>query len=295
MNNKYKGFIAVIISGIIFGCMPLVAKIIFNNGGNSISLVFYRFLFTCPVLYIINKKNNISMKISKEELKLIIIVSLFGYSATAVLLFMSYNYISTGLATTLHFVYPIFVTIGCIVFFKEKINFVKILCAVLCTFGISLFLQDLSLNNGLIGIILSFLSGITYSFYMIIIEKSSLKDIPPFKLTYYLCLVSSVILLIYSIITKTFTVDISLYGWILTVIFSIVVSIGAVTLLQVGINIIGSQSAAILSTFEPITSVLIGIIIFNEPLNFKIILGIIVIISSVILLAIENNRSTKIS
>lgn len=293
MNNKYKGYIAVIISGMIFGCMPLVAKIIFNNGSNPISLVFYRFLFTLPVLYLINKRENISMKVTKKELKLIIIVSIFGYSSTAVLLFLSYNYISTGLATTLHFVYPIFVTIGCILFFKEKLNFVKILCAILCTLGISLFLQDLSINNGLIGIVLSFLSGITYSFYMILIEKSSLRDIPPFKLTYYLCLVSSGILFIYSIITKTFTVQISLLGWILTVIFSIVVSVGAVTLLQVGINIIGSQSAAILSTFEPITSVLIGIVIFSEPLNLKIILGIVIIISSVILLAVENNKSAR--
>lgn len=290
---RLKGFIAVIISGIIFGCMPLVAKIIFMNGGNSISLVFYRFLFALPALYLMNKKQKISMKITQTELKRVAILSLFGYSATAVLLFLSYNYIPTGLATTVHFIYPVFVTIGCIVFFREKFSFIKILCAFLCTFGITLLLRDAGINSNINGLLLAFSSGITYAFYMIYIEKSTLRDMPPFKLTFYICLVSSGILFIFSIFTKTFTTQMSSLGWILTIILSIIVAIGAVALLQIGISIIGSQSAAILSTFEPITSVIIGIIIFDEPLNFKVLLGIAIIISSVILLAIESNKGAK--
>lgn len=294
MKSRYKGFIAVIVSAIIFGCMPLIAKKIFDNGGNSISLVFYRFLFTLPVLLLINTKSKIGMKISKEEAKKIALVSVFGYSATAILLFLSYNYISTGLATTLHFVYPVFVTIGCIVFFREKLDFVKIICVVMCTFGITLFLNDIGSSQNILGIVFSFLSGITYAFYMIYIDKSILKNMPPFKLTFYLCLFSSGLLLVFSIITNTFTMHLTPLGWILTIIFSIFVSVGAVTLLQIGIGLIGSQSSAVLSTFEPITSVIIGIIVFNEPLNAKIIMGVLVIVSSVILLAINSNKEQEL-
>lgn len=56
MVSRSKGFLAVIISGIIFGCMPLLAKNIYASGGNAINLVFWRFFISVPVLYIIIKK-----------------------------------------------------------------------------------------------------------------------------------------------------------------------------------------------------------------------------------------------
>src|SRR5690606_35882274 len=144
-----------------------------------------------PVLYLIVKKNKEDdIKIDKKELKDLIIVSILGYSATAILLFMSYNYISSGMATTLHFTYPIFVVLGGIIFFKDKPNILKILCVIFCTAGVILF----SNNDGgssILGIALAFLSGITYSFYMLFLEKSSLKIMSTFKLTFYLCAISS--------------------------------------------------------------------------------------------------------
>ena len=51
MINKNLGFIAVIISAIVFGSMPLLAKIIDLNGGNAPSLIFYRFFLSLPILY----------------------------------------------------------------------------------------------------------------------------------------------------------------------------------------------------------------------------------------------------
>ena len=119
MHKKHTGFLAVIISGIVFGCMPLMAKIVFKNGGNPINLAFWRFFISIFPLYIIVKRNkNVSLKLTKREIKQIILLGSVGYSGTAVLIYLSYNYISSGMATTLHFVYPILVIIGC--FIKKR-------------------------------------------------------------------------------------------------------------------------------------------------------------------------------
>lgn len=141
-----------------------------------------------------------------------------------------------------------------------------------------------------LGMVLAFLSSITYSFYVLYIDKSGLKAMHPIKLTYYLCLVGSVVMLIFSLVTRTFTVNLAPMGWILTGVMSIIVSLGAVTLLSVGISVIGPQNAAILSTFEPITSMIIGVLAFGEEFGIKILFGGIFILISVVIITVFDKK-----
>lgn len=293
LQRKYAGYLAVIISGIIFGCMPLLAKIVFNNGGNPINLVFWRFFISIFPLYIILKRNkNVSLMISKMEIKQVIILGVFGLSATTVTLFLSYNYISTGMATTLHFVYPIFVIIGYSVFYKEKISPIKLISVVLCTLGIFL-LYDGNSSASIIGIIYALLSGVIYAFYVLYIDKSGLKTMNPIKLTMYLSIVGSFAMLIFSLASGSFTMKLNLTGWLFTIILSIVVSLGGVSLLSVGIKLIGPQSSSILSTLEPITSVVIGAAIFEEVLGLRGIIACGLILISVILITVFDIKEAK--
>lgn len=293
MKNKNLGFIAVIISAIIFGSMPLLAKLIYLNGGNAVSLIFYRFFLSLPILYWLVKKNNtVDIKVTKVEIKNLLLVSIFGYSPTALLLFISYNYISSGIATTLHFVYPIFVVIGSIIFYKDKPSLIKIICVFFCTVGVVLFSKNTE-STSLFGIAAAFISGITYSFYILFIDKSNLRNMHPFKLTFYICLISSVIVFIYSLLTKTFTTDITLLGWVLTILLSILSSVGAVSLFQYGIMTVGSQNTAIFSTFEPITSVIIGIMVFYEVFTLRTFIGSIFILAAVVITALSEGYKVK--
>lgn len=286
MLKKYTGYLAVIISGIVFGCMPLLAKVVFSNGGNAINLVFWRFFIAIFPLYIIIKRNkNISLELTKMEIKQIIILGIIGYSGTAVTLFLSYNYITTGMATTLHFVYPVFVILGYALFYKEKINVVKFISVILCTVGIFM-LYDGNASISILGIFLAFLSGITYAFYVLYIDKSGLKSMNPIKLTMYLSLVGSFVMLLFSIVTGNFTIGLNPIGWIFTFILAVVVALGAVTLLSVGIKLIGPQSSSILSTLEPITSVIIGSVVFGEKLGARGIIACSLILIAVVIIAI---------
>lgn len=291
--KRNKGYLYVIISSIIFGLMPLFAKFIYENGGNALSLIFYRYILSLPVLYaFIKKDKSSSMKITIVEFKKLLLLSLFGYGITGLLLFISYNYISTGMATTIHYVYPIFVIIGLVFFHKEKINLLKIISVVFCTIGVGLFSDDTGGSN-LIGVIIAFMSGITYAFYIVNVDKWGLKDMNLYKLTFYLSFISAMLVLIYGIITKTFIFSITLKGWIATVILSFLTTVVGVVLFQSGIKIIGPQSSAIFSTFEPITSVLIGIIVFKEIFNIKTFIGSLFILLAVIITARNDSKETK--
>lgn len=290
MTTRQRGIISVIISATVFGILPLMARIIYSQGCNSISLVFYRFLFVLPVLYIlIDRDPDETLKISGKDLRKIILVSSLGHTATGLLLFTSYNYIPSGMATTIHFTYPVFVILGCIIFFREKPNIIKITSVLLCFLGIILFYN----GNGKInptGIILAFISGITYAFYTIYIDKSGLGKMCTYKLMFYLCLVSSIIVLIFSIMTKSFVIHIKPLGWIMIVALSLLAGLGGVRLYQIGIKTIGPQDTAILSTFEPITSIVLSILILKEPFGIKTTIGVGLILTAVILVSVFENK-----
>ena len=53
---KLKGALCIILSGVIFGLMPIAAKAIYANGGNSQLLTFLRYLFSLPLLWLLRRR-----------------------------------------------------------------------------------------------------------------------------------------------------------------------------------------------------------------------------------------------
>src|SRR5699024_673501 len=125
----------------------------------------------------------------------------------------------------------VFVILGCALVFCEKIEPIKYLCVFLCTIGVILFYRP-GQQSSTIGIILALTSGITYACYIVYLEKSGLNMMHPFKLAFYLSVISSVELFLFSIATNNLILKIKPLGWVLMFVFSFVISIGATILFQ---------------------------------------------------------------
>lgn len=290
--TRIKGYFYIIMSSVLFGCGPLFAKNIFAMGVEPTSLVFFRFILPLPILFVLMKKYTDSINITKIEFRKILLLSLF-YSGSPIFLLSSYKFISSGMATTLHFAYPIFVLLGCVVIFHERINIVKYLCTLLSIIGMVMFYTP-EQQGGMVGIILALISGLIFASYLIFFEKSGLNYMQSFKLNFYLTVFASVEVLAFVVLTSKFTYPVKPTGWILTFTYSFMLIFGGAIPLQNGIKIVGSQMAAILSTFEPITSVIIGVLVFNEIFNTKIFIGVILILTSVILLTLADQYNLSI-
>lgn len=285
MRIKSKGLLAVIISATIFGVMPIMARVVYKSGGNPVGLAFYRFLFVLPFLYFIIKRDeSMDLHVTKEELKAIILVGVLGYGSTALLLYLSYSYIPSGMATTIHFIYPAFVILGTILFFNGKTNLIKLVSVGFSILGVAMFC-DTSGNISILGIFFAFASSITFAFYTVYVGRSLLRNINTIKLTFYLCLIASIMMFVFSLVTRNIIFKMDLIGWVMALILSISVAYAS-SLFQIGIKIIGSQRASILSTFEPITSVILGILLLDESFGMRTIFGIIFILVSVTLISV---------
>ena len=157
------------------------------------------------------------------------------------------------------------------------------LCAALCSAGILMFYTPGQSGNAA-GVLLAFLSGITYSFYIIYLDQSGLGNLPSLVLAFWLALLSFVGQALYGVFTGELFVSMTPLGWFCNLVVLMLFSQSASILFQIGVRIVGPQRTSILSTFEPITSLSVGIAIYSEPFGLRTGLGVLAILAAVIIL-----------
>ena len=202
------------------------------------------------------------------------------------------DYIPTGMATTLHFCYPAMVIVFSIVFLREKVRPLKLLCVAMCLAGMFMF-YDVGGNISLTGIFLAFVSGNTYAFYILYLDKSELKEIHSLKLILYMNTVAAVLIGSVALATGQMILPFPAAGWAAATAFAVCVSFIAVLGFQIGVKYTGGQSAAILSTLEPITSVMVGITVYGESFSAKGVAGCVLILAATVIVAMIKEDGVK--
>ena len=281
-STRLKGILLVILSAVIYGATPSMSKYTYSHGSNAIMSTLLRSLLPIPIILGILLYKKISIKIPLKNFGKLAVIACFGSTFTSVMLNLSYNYIPVGMSTTLHFVYPTFVMLLCALFYREHVTGAKVIALLISGCGILCFFQGG--NTNLTGILLALGSGLTYAFFMVTVDKWGAKDMHPMVFSFYICIFVSIYTAIYAMITESFTLGLTPLSWVYTVIVAISVSIGANAFLQMGIKYTGASTSAILSMFEPITSVICGILFLHESLSIMKLLGCVLILFAVYLL-----------
>ncbi|RBQ31157.1 EamA family transporter [Arcobacter sp. FW59] len=283
MSIQFQGVIFAIISAIAYGMNPLGALYLYQEGLNVSSVVFYRFLFAVIILGILMIFQKKSFYITKKELYFLALIgSLFGISALC--LFGSFLYMDAGLASTILFIYPIFVAIIMSVMFKEKISIITILSIFIAFLGVVMLCESSGDNLDFVGIGLVAISSLCYAIYIVIVNKA--LKIPAMKLTFYSMLFCTLTILAYSFFDEKYSIQslTTINMWFFSIFLAIVPTIISLIFLIKAINYIGSTPASILGALEPLTAVVIGVTIFNEQLTIYLSIGIVLILFGVTLI-----------
>ena len=188
MNAKAKGYILGSIAAASYGMNPLFALPLYKAGMNPDSVLFFRYLFAIPLLGIMIKARGRTFKIQRKETFPLIIMGLL-VALSSLTLFLSYNYMAAGIASTLLFVYPIMVALIMAMVFKEKLTLQTIVCMLLALGGIGLLYESEDGSTlSLIGTLLVFASSLSYAIYIVGINQTSLKNVATLKVTFYVLL-----------------------------------------------------------------------------------------------------------
>lgn len=289
MNAKAKGYILGSIAAASYGMNPLFALPLYKAGMDPDSVLFFRYLFAIPLLGIMIKARGRTFKIQRKETFPLIIMGLL-VALSSLTLFLSYNYMAAGIASTLLFIYPIMVALIMAMVFKEKLALQTIVCMLLALGGIGLLYKSEDGSTlSLIGTLLVFASSLSYAIYIVGINQTSLKNVATLKVTFYVLLFGLslfVARLLYSGVLNT-PDQWYLWGNLLALaVFPTAISFLCTT---GAIQYIGSTPTAILGALEPVTAIFFGIAVFGESLTVRESIGLVMIIVAVTLVIAWGN------
>lgn len=291
MNAKAKGYLLGAIAAATYGMNPLFALPLYKDGMDPDSVLFFRYLLAVPLLGIMLKARGRNFTLQRREIGPLAILGLL-VALSSLSLFLSYNYMDAGIASTLLFVYPIFVALIMAFCFKEKLSLQTALCILMALGGIGLLFKssDGSTLN-LTGTILVMVSALSYAIYIVGVNRPSLKSVPTLKMTFYVLLFGISLFLVRLDFGSAIRLPDKWYLWgnlFALALFPTTISFLCTTK---AIQYIGSTPTAILGALEPVTAVFFGVMIFGESLTLRSGCGILLIVVAVSLIVAGNRIS----
>ena len=275
-KNAIIGSPAGIITGITYGLNPLFAVPLMNNGAAIESILFFRYSFAVVLLgaFLILTKQ--SFRITARQAGVLLALGLL-YTSSSIFLFEAYNYIASGLATTLVFLYPVLVAI--IMVFLRVVPSWPVWLSIAATFGGVIIMTQGSGGDSInpVGVALSLGSALVYALFIVIINRSkAIAQISNTLLTFYSLTVGAIVFWgKISFSDTAISAGIATGSdWLNLVGLALLPTIVSTATLAIATRNIGATKASVLGVFEPITAILIGTLMFGEPLTTNILLGI---------------------
>lgn len=283
------------ISSMSFGFSPLFSLGLIAAGLSDFDILSYRWLIAALVLmtYAFCKKKSLRLNSFDEFWKVILLSAL--RSITSVTLLLGYVNISSGIASTINFMYPVIVTICMMLFFGEKrskIDFVAIAASI---FGVYLLASGNSIivegGNTKLGLACSLISAISFAAYYIVLKQVKADKIEVVKFTTWIMMLSAFYFIICAFMFNgriTMVTDMKSWAEILGLgLWATMVS--NITGVK-GIRRIGPTMTSVLGALQPVTAVILGVLFLGEHLYTRSLIGITIILIAVTIIVLHQNK-----
>lgn len=294
-KSQYSaGILFAVVASVIFGLIPLFSVPLLKAGLPVSNVVCYRFAFSTVAMAVVMAVRRIRLQVTLRECGALLMLSFF-YAMTALLLTASYQYIPTGIATTIHFLYPVWVTLLTIVLFKKKVSrptIVAMICAICGVAMLSLSGTEAQHVSGK-GLAIVLGTVVAYGSYLACLPMTAVKDMDGLKVTFWLMLNCTLIFAINIFVQDGFSGFHAVpdgHCWINLLLVSLLPTlVSNLTLIQ-AIRRIGATATSVMGSLEPLTAVIIGLLVFHEHCTPMQALGIFMVIAAVALLIFVKGR-----
>ena len=294
IGRRTIGICAGIIAGVSYGTNPLFAKPLLESGVPVLVMLFFRYGISALLLagWMLLKKE--PFRVKGRELSLLAVLGLL-FACSSLFLFISYEFIPSGLATTLVYLYPVFVALIMVLlrFYPSWQTWISIAA----TFGGILLLSQPSGAAQIkpLGILLAVGSALSYAFYLVIVNRSKrIKHVSEHTLTLYALLTGTALFAsIRAVQGGSFIEGVNGPGdWANLIGLALVPTMISMLTLAISSRLIGPTKTSVLGVFEPLTAILIGTFLFGEPLTMKMGLGIAVCVAAVLFMILKPGKQS---
>lgn len=286
------GIVFTSVSALIYGMLPIMTNLSFRAGGNAETFNLFKSAWAIPVLGAILIVKRQSIRLPRRLAGWMVLAGVMGKGITSLLLYVSYNTISSGMATTLHFLYPIFTAILGRLVLKRGLPRYKWLALMVASLSVAL-LVDASGGGDPSGIACATASGAVYAAYILMVDVTGIAVLDPLVFAFYLAVSGAGFSLVYGLCTGTLRFGLSADAHLYMALAAVSTSIAAAALLQQGIRRLGGATAAIFSLFEPVSSCVFGALLLHERMSARAMAGIALILGAVLYLIVCDYRTQR--
>ena len=309
--KNYSGYVFAALAAASYGTNPVFAKPLYADGMNPDSVLLFRYAFGIALLGLLMiwngwRRHNLktAFRVNRHSLPQLVILGIL-MALSSLTLFLSYNYMPVGIASTLLFTYPILVAVIMTLIYHERMSWLVVVCLLLACTGIGLLCEtgdpstpsNLSLpsdaTNGsnpsegvspfMIGALLVFLSSLSYAIYLVGLNKTRVRTIASMPATFYV-LCFGLLLFVWRVgMNSPFTLPEQELMWLNLVALGLLPTVVSLIFTAMAIQRIGSTQTALFGALEPVTAVVLGIIFLGESLNLRELVGMALIFVSVTL------------
>lgn len=309
------GYVFAALAAASYGTNPIFAKPLYADGMNPDSVLLFRYAFGIALLGLLMiwngwRRHNLKtdFRVNRHSLPQLVILGIL-MALSSLTLFLSYNYMPVGIASTLLFTYPMLVAVIMTLIYHERMSWLVVVCLLLACTGIGLLCEtgdpstpssdfsNLSLpsdaTNGsnpsdgvspfMIGALLVFLSSLSYAIYLVGLNKTRVRTIASMPATFYV-LCFGLLLFVWRVgMNSPFTLPEQELMWLNLVALGLLPTVVSLIFTAMAIQRIGSTQTALFGALEPVTAVVLGIIFLGESLNLRELVGMALIFVSVTL------------
>lgn len=286
--NKITGVAYAVVSSTTFGLIPLFTISLMAVGVSSPTILCYRFLLAAVAMAVIMFFTRRSFRLASDQMAVVALLAVL-YASTAILLLESYKCIPSGIATTIHFLYPLAVTLTMSWVFKERISSTIYIAVALSLVGVALLAWGNHTEGDFRrGVSFALLTVVTYAAYIVGVMRSRASRVDSIVLTFYVLAFGALLFFVYAMATSGIEAVHSAASWRDLIILALLCTVLSDYTLILAIKRIGSTSTSILGSMEPLTAVVVGVLYFGERIDTTSVVGLLLVICAVVVVIVQS-------
>lgn len=278
--DRIVGILLIAVSAAGFGTLAILGRYAYAAGMDTFTILSFRFLLAAPIMAVFLIVRREPMPRGSALLWLSAMGAI-GYVGQAFCYLSALKYASAGLVALLLYLYPVFVTVFSGLIFRERVTGIKLLLLGVALAGIALTVGP---GGGrLPGIVLATLAAVIYSCY-IIVGARVMRQLSAVQSSTIIFASAGAVSCVLMIINGAH-LPVTMEGWAVVASLVLIATVLPAVTFLAGLERIGPANASMLSTLEPVVTVLLAALLLGETLPPMTLMGGSLILASVILLA----------
>lgn len=279
-NHRLLGIVLALTSAAAFGVMPVLTKVIYQDGAEPVGVLAVRFAIAAVVLQLLARTRR-EARPAGRTLALLACLGGIGYVGQALCYFFALERISAGLTSLLLYFFPALVVVLAAVVLRDRPSPVAMVCVAVATLGTALTVGPVG-GGQTSGVLLGLSAALVYAVYIVV--SSRVTGVGPFATSAWVLTASAVVMGALALATRP-QLPSTPKAWLALVGVALIGTVVAVSAFFAALALLGPSDTAVVSTVEPVVSIAVAAAVLGERLAPLQLVGGVVVLLAVGVLA----------